>query len=360
MTIERFALLVEKLLDYMDEQSIGATTIYWQGGEVLTIAPERYERALEITETLSASRGRKIVNEIQTNLIGYSERWNTVLRTMFRNDVGSSLDFPNLYRKVAGRGPDSFNDLWIRRYREATANGIKVGVISIPNRETFKIGAERFYSYYIDEIGLDGFQINTPFPGGAGNATKEALPLDASELSRFYIELIDVWLERGYSEGIDISPFAEFLEYFVNDNYAGRGCVWGMNCADHFLCIDPMGNVSQCDCWVASCPEFWFGNIFSDLSLSKIVQSPARRRIKDRPVKLIQNGDCVDCDYLALCHGGCPIRAYSTYGDPARKDPYCETYKVLFTYTNKVAGELSRNRSSTVKGRARANARSSE
>ena len=52
---------------------------------------------------------------------------------MFKDKMGSSLDFPNLYRKVAGGAPETFNDTWFRRYQEATEAGIKVGVIAVLN-----------------------------------------------------------------------------------------------------------------------------------------------------------------------------------------------------------------------------------
>jgi hypothetical protein len=85
---------------------------------------------------------------------------------MFKDEVGSSLDFPNLYRKVAGSVPETFNDLWFRRYQEATEAGIKVGVIAVLNGKSLSLGAEEFYSYYVEKLGLNSFQVNTPYPAG--------------------------------------------------------------------------------------------------------------------------------------------------------------------------------------------------
>ena len=45
MSLEHLTLLIRKLLDYMEETGVGETTIYWQGGEVLTMPPEWYMRA---------------------------------------------------------------------------------------------------------------------------------------------------------------------------------------------------------------------------------------------------------------------------------------------------------------------------
>ena len=301
----------------------------------------------EIIEDLTRPKEKTIVNIVQSNLLGYSREWNTIIREMFSNRIGSSLDYPNLYRRVLGQGPETYNELWLDRFREASANQIEIGVITIPNDASFEVGAGAFYSFFCDEIGLRSFQLNTPFPGGCSNPTKRRFPLDTDKLSHFYLDLVDVWLERGYAQGIRISPFDAFLKYFLDHVLEDLHCPWRPNCARLFFCVGPTGNVSQCDCWVASYPEFWFGNIFTD-SIAEILDSKARRRIVERPIHLIENCDCVECEYLAICHGGCAVRAYSSYGDIHAKDPYCYTYKTVFKHLEKKAAELAAKRVSIV------------
>ena len=92
---------------------------------------------------------------------------------MFGNSVGTSMDFPNLYRKAKGRTPEEYTAIWARNVRAARDAGIDVGVISIPNKETLRLGAERFYSYFVDELQITDFQVNTSFSGGEANAAKE-------------------------------------------------------------------------------------------------------------------------------------------------------------------------------------------
>ena len=144
-------------------------------------------------------------------------------------------------------------------------------------------------------------------------------------------------MSRGYDRGVKIGPFDELLKYFTGSQ-AVLPCIWQDNCAHGFICIDPEGYVSQCDCWAASYPNFRFGNIFEDNSLSALLgDSPARRQFLSRPASLVDRGECIHCEYLAICHGGCPVRAYATSGRLSEKDPYCQTYQTLFGHMQKLA-----------------------
>jgi len=113
--------------------------------------------------------------------------------------------------------------------------------------------------------------------------------------------------------------------------------------------IDARGNVTQCDCWVTSYPDYWFGNVFAPQSFSELLQkSGARRRFQARPEALMKHESCLGCEYLSICHGGCPVRTYSITGDSFVKDPYCQVYKAIFSTIEKIAlntASASRRRS---------------
>ncbi len=350
LSLEQFSVILNKVLDHMDENNIDALNIHWQGGEVMTLGPEWFNRAHDIIRQASEKRGKVVRNYIQSNMIGYSSEWNDILREMFGNSVGASLDFPNLYRKLPAGGVKDYDVLLLVNIRKAQAADILLGVIAIPNKETFRIGAHQFYHYYTDELGITDFQVNTPFPGGFSSHSKNGYPLDTDELTRFLIDLIDVWMTDGYEKGVKLGPFEKLVDYFTEGDQ-GLVCVWRSNCADEFFCVDPDGYVSQCDCWAASYPKFRFGNIIECENLSDMLRdSSARRRFLDRPGVLVRAGECLECRFLGLCHGGCPVRAYTVYGNLGAKDPYCETYKAVFNHMEAVSSELAMRRSHKKKG----------
>ena len=340
LSLEQLQLIVDKVLDHMDAHHIGALTIHWQGGEAMLLPPQWYQQAFTLIQGRVAARGKQIDHGLQSNMLLYSPKWNPVIAEMFGNSISTSLDYPNRHRKVPGRGPEHYDAIWERKVRLARAAGIDVKVISVPNQATLEIGAERFYDYVVDTLGVNDFQINTPFPGGEANVVKQRMPLAVAELARFHCELADIWLARGYHDGVRIGPFDELLNYFTHRD-ACLPCIWGQNCTDEFISIDARGYVAQCDCWVTSYPDYTFGNIFHCDSLSELLgHSRARQRFYERPVKLMQ-GDCIQCDYLTLCHGGCPVRTYTVHRTLFEKDPYCHLYKTLFRHIEKRATQLA-------------------
>ena len=341
LTLDRLGEIIRKVLDYMVEKSLASLTIYWQGGEAMLLPPTWYEQAHTLIQREAELRGKQVFHSLQSNMLAYNARWNPVIADMFGNSVGTSLDYPNQHRKLLGQTPDSYNEIWGRRVQEARAAGIEVQVIAVPNQATLEVGAEQFYTYFADELGVSDFQVNTPFPGGEATAAKRELPVaEVEKLTRFYLDLAEVWLERGHGRGVRIGPFDALLRHFSYEP-ATLPCIWGENSANALVSIDPRGQVAQCDCWVTSYPDYHYGNIFECDNFGKLLKtSAARQQFNQRPIHLVQH-DCLECDYLALCHGGCPVRTYTVHGSLFEKDPYCELYKALFERMQRAARDLA-------------------
>ena len=347
--LDAFSVLLEKFFDFMEERDITQLDLYWQGGEVLTLSPEWLFAANDLMQEITKRRGRSLVNFLQSNLLAYDNTWEPVVREVFGGSVGTSMDFPNLHRRMPGRPPEEYTERWMKNVHEVLAAGFTVGVIAVPSLDTLKAGAQAFYDFFVREAGIFEFQVNSPFPGGATNEAKRNLPLDPYQLGEFLVELSDIWLAHGFDKGVKVGPLSEIIDYFLH-GVTTVPCFWQANCANSFICVDPKGNVSQCDCWVASYPEMHFGNIFEAPSLTALLKSnPVRQGFLDRPGILVQSHDCAECEHLAFCHGGCPVRAYSTHDTLLEKDPYCETYKHLFSYLKKAASRIVSARSGEVK-----------
>ena len=341
LTLDKLSEMIEKMLCYMDEKSINRLTVHWQGGEAMLLPPSWYEQAYQRISALAIAHGKQVDHGLQTNMLLYHQRWNPILETMFGNSISTSIDYPNLYRRLPGQPPDGYNPEWHKRVRAARDAGIDVKVISVPNQATIDVGAEEFYEYITEELGVDDFQVNTPFPGGEGDASKEAMPKMIEGLTGFYLDLADIWIERGYDEGVLVGPFDELLNWFSHKP-ATLPCIWSDNCTNHIISMDARGDVALCDCWVTSYPEKKFGNILEPGNLSDMLeQSESRKAFIERPIKLMEK-ECIECDYLTLCHGGCPVRTFTMSNTIFQKDPYCELYKALFKKMQTIATRLAR------------------
>jgi uncharacterized protein len=341
LSLERLQILIEKVLDHLVERDIERLLIHWQGGEAMTLPPSWFTQAHALIAKAAAARGRAVTHGLQTNMIGYSPKWNPVIREMFDNSVSTSLDYPNLYRRRRGHEVTDYNAVWTQNVHLAREAGIEVQVISVPNAATLEIGAERFYRHLVDELEIRSFQVNSPFPGGETNLVKRLLPLDPEALTRFFLDLAEVWLERGFADGVRVGPFDELLAYFMGRQTL-LPCIWTDDCANHIVSIDARGSVAQCDCWVTSYPDYWFGNIFECDSLGELLaQSAIVERFHQRPMALIER-DCMACDYLAVCHGGCPVRTFTVHGTLFEKDPHCALYKALFGHMADAAARVAR------------------
>lgn len=341
LTLEQLDVIVDKVLTYMEEQGIASLTLHWQGGEAMLLSPDWYAQAHERIGTAAAARGKTVSHGLQSNMLLYGPQWKELIAGMFGNTVSTSVDYPNRHRRLRHRSPDSYNGIWSEKVAMARADGIDVKAISVLNQGTLEIGAERFYHHLVDELGVTDFQVNTPFPGGEANAAKDGLPLPVDELARFHCELADIWLERGYREGVRVGPFDELLNVFTHRD-ACLPCIWGQNCADEIVSIDARGYVGQCDCWVTSYPEYYFGNIFESTSFGELLgNSRPRRDFYERPVRLMEQ-DCIRCEFLSICHGGCPVRTYTVHKTLFEKDPYCGLYKSLFAHMRDAATRLLR------------------
>lgn len=329
MLHEDLSRVLEKLADYLDERQIGTCTIYWLGGEPLTLSPDWFLKAWDIIRAVECRRSKKFINRLQTNLMAYSKEWNHIISEMFLGEVGSSLDFPNVHRRLIGGTAGSYNAIWVEKYREARSNGIEVGVISVPNAETLKRGAAEYFSYYFEEIGLKHVHVYPPLSVRSGRSSSLGFPLDNRALGEFYRDLVEIWSDRISGNDIGITPFDQLLSYFIDRDKRHLSCEMSPNCAGKYLCCDPVGNLMQCDCWT-NFPDYWFGNILSDAGFSEVMGSSSMERLKGRPGYLVRNDKCLECHYLGICHGGCPARTLGAGGDLFDRDPYCEALLVLF------------------------------
>ncbi len=343
MSIKQVGHILAKYSDYLVRRGLDRGGIYWTGGDIMARNPDWLRAAIELKEKVERNKGLSVDQYLQSNLLGYHEGWNPLILEKLGAGIGSSLDYPNLYRRVRGSAPSGYNEIWFRKYRRASESGIHVRAISLINSGTLKVGAREFYAYMVEHIGLRALYVQPIFPSARIGAAEEGILSHPDLLGRFLADLIDVWIEKG-REHIEIEPFGQMLRYFETGTLENPTCVWNPGCADQYLAIDPNGNVSPCDCFTTRHPRARYGNIFACDTLEQLVAHEFHARLLHRPMELIENQACGECEYLALCHGGCAVHAYTFTGNLYARDPYCASYRIMFGHLRKRAVELARQK----------------
>jgi radical SAM protein with 4Fe4S-binding SPASM domain len=334
ITLEQLSTVFQRISTYLARVGVTNVDVYWQGGEIMTLSPEWCLQAGRQIDTLLRANNLRAKHFLQTNLMGYSPAWDPAIWELFDGMLGSSLDFPNVYRRYRGLSGEAYNEHWISCFGNATSRGLQVSVISVPNKRTLDASPLDFYRYYFDELGLKSLQLNTPFAAGPSSHLAGEIFLDAPQLGDFLAGLFDVYCSR--DDGVTLDPFKSIVDRLVlGDNAAKVPCFFCPNCVSSFFCVGPGGEIGQCDAWLGSFPEKNFGNILQTHDLGEILISSNRLELAARTENLILNSECLECSYMSLCNGGCPVRTKSAKGDPNYSDPQCEAYKKMFEAVNK-------------------------
>src|SRR6201986_4876304 len=101
-------LLTRRLLDHLEQEDIEECEIYLQGGGGMIMGPAWFADAGRLMDAAAARRGRRFTHYLQTNLISYSPAWNDVIQTMFGGSLGTSMDYPNVHRKLFKGGAEPY------------------------------------------------------------------------------------------------------------------------------------------------------------------------------------------------------------------------------------------------------------
>jgi len=313
-----------KVKEMTSLEGIAKLLIYWQGGEVMTMGPVKVRRGLEIIDKIFRNTDVTVEHRLQTNLLLYDSEWKDIIKDYFRGRIGSSVDYPNLYRSTPDIPPVDYNQAWLEKKERAEGDGIFVSAVTLPNTETLRLGAGQFHSFFRDEAGVRNVQINFPFPGARDGFP---LPLDLEGLSYFLEAVYDIWLSSG--RYLNLNPFIP-LERRMLKGEGSLSCVWSYSCGKSLMSLGPDGEVGQCDCWISTHKSYIFGNII-DTATEGILCSGEREIFLNRPIHVIDDPECAGCDFWQICHGGCPVRAYTFNGDIYSRDHYCKVYKGIFS-----------------------------
>jgi uncharacterized protein len=150
----------------------------------------------------------------------------------------------------------------------------------------------------------------------------------------FMCEVFDAWYNDGEPR-TSIRFFDNMLSVYLN-----RGaelCIHRKTCPTTLI-LEQNGDAYPCDFYIHE--DFKLGNVGVD-SLSEILNRHARHRFLTMKPALPPK--CTECEYLRLCHGGCPRnRVWSIGEDAVDVDYFCDSYLKIYAHAHKRMERLAR------------------
>jgi uncharacterized protein len=270
----------------------------WHGGEPLLLGKNFFKKIAYFQQNY-VKEGQFINNSLQTNGYLLDEEWLKIFEE-YSFSIGVSLDGPEelhnenrILRNGSGSHSKIMESISLMR-----GKNIPFGVLAVVTDDTLKIGAKRFFEFFMQN-NIKNFALLCQRP--AINVGHKDF-VNRTDYSHFVNEIFDLWYYLD-DPSIHIRDFESILSALVGGHH--RVCLLEGNCIGKYFGINFNGDIFHCDEFMFD-PVYKIGNVindnFDDIALSnKIAMLKARN--EDEIHKL-------QCKWLPICNGGCPKDRY--------------------------------------------------
>lgn len=331
MPLDTLELLFRRFNDYLLREPREDLEIIWHGGEPLLAGVEYFRKALEFQRKHCRDHQSRIKHAMQTNLTLMNEEFVPVFREMGITQLGTSYDpVPGLRGPGEEVDSSAYNLRFFRGLDLIKKHGFGYGLIYVVTKKSLERPLDIFF-FLTNMTRNAGFMLNPVLIYDEG---RKALAITPGEYADFLGALFPVWWKhRDRYPGVE--PFKSYARMLTGQGIS-LGCGDSGNCAYNHMNITPDGDTSQCG-RSADWGFISYGNI-RERSLTEIFRDERRDALLRRNEVLAQ-GDCKGCRFWHICHGGCPLDAYSLHHDFMRKTGWCEAKKGFITkYLEPVTG----------------------
>ena len=316
MSLDLLELSLIRIDAYLQENINDIIELTWHGGEVCLLKPDYFKTYLEFEEKICRATKDRIQHMVQSNLTLITQEHIDLFKQMGIDQVGSSFDpLPNIRGFGKNRDSDAYNRRFMNGVRLLEKNNMGWGVIYVVHRGSLDYPLE-IWNFLNNLSRKMGYSLNKVHVYGED---KHNLDISADEYADFLGTIFKKWWS--YREHYpNVKPFASITKNYLERRKA-LGCEMSGMCANKWVYIGPTGETSQCG-RSGDYDYLGYGNI-RDHSLSEILNHPFRDDLFNRN-QVLANGECSDCRFWGICHGGCPLDAYAVHGDIMHRSTNCE------------------------------------
>jgi radical SAM protein with 4Fe4S-binding SPASM domain len=307
--------------EYLEAHPDERIELLWHGGEPLLPGPAYYRTAWELQQRHCRRTQDRIFHSIQTNLTCFTEDFVEVFRLLGIRAVGTSYD-PEPHMRGPGpeRDSDAYNRMFLRALGLLERHDIGWGMIYVVTRHSLERPLDVFY--FLTNLKLSGAVNFNPVL--IYDQARRDVAITAEEFAEFLGAIFPVWWAHR-SRFPDFEPFRSLVTNVI-DGGMTLGCGDSGKCTHHHMNVAPDGEASQCG-RSADWGLLKYGNI-RDRTFEEILADPQRDRLRERVSVLVQ-GECAGCRFWELCHGGCPLDAWSKHRDFMHKSEWCEARRAF-------------------------------
>ena len=315
-TLEKFFF---RLNEFLVERPDENMEVVWHGGEPLSLGPEYFAHALRLQQKHCADTGERIRHCIQSNLTLLTRELAGALKKLGIDNIGSSFD---PIGNVRGLGKRRDSDAYNKRFMDAVCllddEGISLGIIYVVTKLSLERPLEIFQTL-ANLAPRGGFMFNPVLVYGRNLDYLEVSP---EEYVDFLGAIFPTWWHKR-DEFPLTEPFASLARNLLEESRSLM-CSDSGACAYHHINVLPDGSLSHCG-RSADWNLLDYGSIF-DRSFSQVLGDPQREILIERNTVLPQT-ECKGCRFWDICHGGCPLDAWSVAGSFLHKSEWCYAKK---------------------------------
>ena len=305
----------------------------WHGGEPILLGLDYFRKIVHLQHKHRPSH-RRIVNGIQTNGILINEEWCRFLAAE-RFSVGISLDGPQEvhddHRVTKGGKPTHRQAM--RGYELLHEHGIACDVLCVVHDRNVRHPTEVYRFFKQIKATYIGFlPLVEPRSDVDGSVSSRTAPHEA--FGAFLCTIFDEWTSEDIGK-VRIQIFEEAAGTALGQEHTL--CIFKKTCGDVPV-IEHNGDFFACDHFVDK--EHLIGNI-RETPLVELLESPRQRAFGQAKWDTLPR-QCLECEVLSLCNGGCPKdRILRTPDGEAGLNYLCAGYKRFFTHCRPFLSELS-------------------
>ena len=315
MPLDLLELFFSRTDEFLRERPDEIMNVIWHGGEPLLLGPDYFSKALAFQERHCAETASRIKHSIQSNLTLVSRELVGVLRKLGIDSIGTSYDpIDNVRGLGSRRDSRAYNQKFMEGIRLLQEEGFSWGIIYVVTKLSLAKPLEIFQ--FLSNLSPKGaFMFN---PVLVYTPDFAHIKISPTEYSEFLGAIFPAWWQRR-NRFAHVEPFASIV-----NNLLGEGkslmCSDSGTCAYAHINVQSDGSLSHCGRsadWgllnYGSMRDKTFAQALSDVQRGELV----RRNL------VLPEAECKDCRFWDICHGGCPLDAWSSAGGFMHKSEWC-------------------------------------